>query len=164
MRRFRALAVSAATAAAVGLAVPTAAAWNNPDDITVTPGTVAPGGLLTVTVNAPECRAPGSTVESQAFPRTELQPAPRDGRSEFIANVRVFRDAARGPYDVTARCDGTTLTKRNAFTVIGGVAGGLGGSISGPRTGTDMAIGGGLVAAALGGGVFLVRRRGESRA
>ncbi|GHH71489.1 hypothetical protein GCM10018793_06730 [Streptomyces sulfonofaciens] len=162
MRRFRALAVSAVTAAAVGLAVPTAAAWNDPDNITVTPSVIARGGQLTVSVDAPECRTPGSTVESEAFPRTELQPVA--GSNRVTATVRVFRNAARGSYDVTARCDGSTLTRRNAFTVIGGVQGGLGGSSKGVA-GSDMAIGGGLVAAALlGGGLVLRHRRAESNA
>jgi len=50
------------------------------------------------------------------------------------------------------------------FTVIGGVRGGLGGSSSTGATPADLAIGGGLVAAALvGGGVFWMRRRSENR-
>ncbi|GHJ42128.1 hypothetical protein [Streptomyces sp. TS71-3] len=163
MRRFRALVVSAVSAAAVGLAAPSAAAWNDdPDGITVTPQVIARGGQLTISADAPECRVPGSTVESEAFPRTTLQPIP--GSNRVTATVRVFNNANRGSYDVTARCDGRTFTKRNAFTVIGGVQGGLGGSTTG-AAGTDMLVGGGLVGAALLGGSLVLRhRRAESKA
>jgi hypothetical protein len=62
MRTFRALAASAAAVAAVGVAAPTAAAWNDPSNansisnITASPTTVAPGGQLTVTVEGAACR------------------------------------------------------------------------------------------------------------
>jgi hypothetical protein len=76
--------------------------------------------------------------------------------------VRVNSDARPGPYEITARCDRQTLTRPNAFTVIGGVRGGLGGGTETGATRTDMAIGGGLVAAAVvGGAVFWMRRRSE---
>jgi LPXTG-motif cell wall-anchored protein len=69
-----------------------------------------------------------------------------------------------GSYDITVNCNGKTLTKPQAFTVIGGVRGGLGGSSSTGATPTDIAIGGGLVGLALiGGGVFWMRRRSEKR-
>ncbi|MGI5365878.1 hypothetical protein [Streptomyces iakyrus] len=71
-------------------------------------------------------------------------------------------DARPGPYDITVDCNGRRMTKPQAFTVIGGVRGGIGGSSTTGATPTDVAIGGGLVAAAVvGGGVFWMRRRAE---
>jgi hypothetical protein len=160
MSRYRALAVSAVTAAVVGLAAPAAEAWDDPK-ITVTPSTIARGGQLTIRVDQDDCRTPGSTVSSPAFSTTQL--------SNLIggvptATVRVNQNANAGSYTVTARCNGRTFTRQNAFTVIGGVQGGLGGSSTG-TTATDIAIGGGLVTAALaGGGVFLLRRHAARKA
>ncbi|MEG8280239.1 hypothetical protein Q5694_28830 [Streptomyces sp. AHA2] len=77
----------------------------------------------------------------------------------------IHHNARPGSYDITVTCNGRTLTKPQAFTVIGGVRGGIGGSSTTGATPTDMAIGGGLVAAAVvGGGVFWMRRRAERHA
>jgi hypothetical protein len=161
MRRYRALTVSTVTAAVVGLAIPAAAAWNDANFITVTPSLSARGDELTILVDAPECGTSDSTVSSPAFPTTQLEDMPDSNR--VTATVRVHRNAGSGSYDVTARCDGRSLTERDAFTVIGGVEGGVGGSSVG-ATGTDIAIGGVLVAAALlGGGVVMMRRHAENR-
>ncbi|MFF6996858.1 hypothetical protein ACFY93_18160 [Streptomyces sp. NPDC008313] len=171
MRTTRALAVSAATFAAVALAAPAAGAanapdhvaggWNNPSNIMVMPSVIAPGGRLTVTVDG--CPR-GGTMTSNAFPRTRLSPERQGG--ETSRGVATVRDSATpGSYDVTVNCDGRgSLTRPNAFTVIGGVRGGLGGSSSTGATPADMAIGGGLVSAALAGGaLFWVRRRPGKR-
>ncbi|MFC8147451.1 hypothetical protein ACFUKV_37785 [Streptomyces paradoxus] len=84
------------------------------------------------------------------------------GNGTARGTATVNSNARPGPYDVTVTCDGRTLTKPQAFTVIGGVRGGIGGSTTTGATPTDMAIGGGLVAAAVvGGGVFWMRRRAE---
>ncbi|MEU3859511.1 hypothetical protein AB0F03_19405 [Streptomyces sp. NPDC028722] len=86
----------------------------------------------------------------------------RDDTARGVATVD--RDARPGRYDITVRCDGRTLTRPAAFTVIGGVQGGIGGSRTSGATPTDMAIGGSLVATALiGGGAFWLRRRHEKR-
>lgn len=91
--------------------------------------------------------------------------SPIHGANETARGTATIRNNARpGPYDITVRCDGRTLTKPHAFTVIGGVRGGIGGSSTTGATPTDVAIGGGLVtAAAVGGGVFWMRRRAERR-
>ncbi|WP_128380707.1 hypothetical protein [Streptomyces cavernae] len=164
MRRSRALAAGAAVAAvAVGLAAPTATAWDNPSNITATPSVVAPGGRMTVTVDGSSCQRPGSTVESPVFPRTRLTSL---GGNTARATVTVDHNAHAGSYGITARCgDGKTLTRSDAFSVVGGVRGGIGGSSTSGATATDIAIGGGLVTlAVIGGGVFWMRRRSESRA
>lgn len=160
MRTFRALAVTAAAGAFIGLAAPAASAWDG-SSITVSPSTTQRGGSVSVMVNAHECRA-GGRVSSSAFQNTPLT----WHGGVATANVTINRNAHIGAHDVTATCGGTSVTRNAALTVIhGGVRGGIGGSSSTGATPTDVAIGGSLVAAALiGGGVFWLRRRGESKA
>ncbi|WP_221357891.1 hypothetical protein [Streptomyces beigongshangae] len=161
MRSTRALAVSATAVAALGLTAPQAAAWDTSSNIVALPGVIARGGQLTVTVDG--CPS-GGTMTSRAFPRATLSPIRNHSEtSKGIATVS--SSAAPGAYDVTVHCNGKpSLTKSAAFTVIGGVRGGLGGSSSTGATPTDMAIGGTLVGLALvGGGVFWMRRRSESK-
>ncbi|MFE2297431.1 hypothetical protein ACFXAW_04460 [Streptomyces sp. NPDC059445] len=160
MRTTRALAVSAAAVAAVGLAAPMAAAWNTPSNIVAQPSVIARGGQLTVTVDG--CPR-GGTMTSPAFRQARLSPLLGSRTEASSGTATINQDASPGSYDITVNCDGTgPLTRPAAFTVIGGVRGGLGGSSSTGATPTDMAIGGGLVAAAaVGGGVFWMRRRSE---
>jgi len=161
MRTTRALVVSAATAAAVGLAAPAASAWDQPTSVTAAPSVIAPGGQLVLTVNGSACATNGSTVSSNAFPATRLKSM---GGNTATATVTVNSNATAGSYSVTTNCENRSKTFTSVFTVIGGVRGGLGGSSSTGATPTDIAIGGGLVAAALiGGGVFWMRRRSENR-
>ncbi|MFI2433235.1 hypothetical protein [Streptomyces sp. NPDC018693] len=169
MRTTRALAASAAVVAALGLAAPAAVARDGvpggpshagPSNIVALPSVIARGGQLTITVdNCPQ----GGTATSNAFPETRLIPI-HGGNHTAKGTATINANAAPGSYDITVNCSGRTLTRPAAFTVIGGVRGGLGGSSSSGATPTDIAIGGGLVAAALiGGGVFWMRRRAERR-
>ncbi|MFJ2812719.1 hypothetical protein [Streptomyces sp. NPDC087294] len=161
MRSTRALAASAVTVAVLGLATPEAGAWdNNPSNIVAMPSAIARGGQMTVTVDG--CRD-GGTVRSRAFSETSLSPL--NGARETSRGIaRIHEDISPGSYDITVDCRGRTLTRPAAFTVIGGVRGGLGGSSTSGATPADMAIGGGLVAAAVvGGGLFWMRRRTERR-
>ncbi|WP_369231052.1 hypothetical protein AB5J56_06815 [Streptomyces sp. R21] len=162
MRTTRALAVSAAAVAVVGLAAPAASAWDSPSNIVALPSVIARGGQLTITVDGSSCTMAGSTVSSSVFPTTALTHVSGNTSS---AKVTIDSNASPGSYDITAKCgENRSLTRPAAFTVIGGVRGGLGGSSSTGATPTDMAIGGGLVAAAVvGGGVFWMRRRSEKR-
>ncbi|MFI1766310.1 hypothetical protein ACH41H_30245 [Streptomyces sp. NPDC020800] len=129
----------------------------NPRNIIATPGVVAAGGRLTVTVDG--CH--GGTASSDAFRTIYLVPI-RDDVSR--GEAMIDRDAHPGHYSITVDCNGRTLTRPAAFSVLGGVQGGVGGSITSGATRTDMAIGGGLVASAVvGGGAFWVRRRNEKR-
>ncbi|MFF1548185.1 hypothetical protein [Streptomyces sp. NPDC058291] len=163
-RVLAASAVSAAAVAALGLAAPVAVARDgmdaNPSNIVVLPSVIARGGQLTVTVDG--CTG-GGFMTSPAFGRASLTPingANRTARGTATVNA----NARPGTYDITVGCSGRTLTRPAAFTVIGGVRGGLGGSADTGATPTDMAIGGGLVAAAvLAGGLFWMRRRAERR-
>jgi hypothetical protein len=161
MRTSRALVVSAATAVAVGLAAPAASAWDQPSSVTAAPSVIAPGGQLVLTANGSACAVGGSTISSNAFPTTKFKSM---NGSTATATVTVNSNATAGSYSVTTSCEGRPQAFSGVFTVIGGVRGGLGGSSSTGATPTDMAIGGGLVAAALvGGGVFWMRRRSENR-
>ncbi|WP_328408363.1 hypothetical protein OG542_04355 [Streptomyces violaceus] len=161
MRNTRALAVAGAAVAALGLSAPAAVAWDRPSNIVALPSVIARGGQLTITVDG--CRH-GGTATSSAF-TMPARLSPIHGANETARGTATIRNNARpGPYDITVRCDGRTLTKPHAFTVIGGVRGGIGGSSTTGATPTDVAIGGGLVtAAAVGGGVFWMRRRAERR-
>lgn len=164
MRKSRALASAGAAVAVLGLAAPVAVAdggrLSGPSNIVALPGVIARGGQLTVSVDGcPE----GGHAASNAFPRTELRPAHGGGdTARGIATVDF--EARAGSYDITVHCSGRSLTRPAAFTVLGGVRGGLGGSSTGGATPTDIAIGGGLVTAAVAaGGVFWMRRRAEKQ-
>jgi hypothetical protein len=168
MRTTRVLAASAVAVAALGLAAPVAVARDGmggggagPSNIVALPSVIARGGQLSVTVdNCPN----GGTMTSDAFPTASLTPV--GGTSRMArGTATVNRNATPGPHSITVNCSGRTLTNPAAFTVIGGVRGGLGGSSTGGATPTDIAIGGGLVtAAAAGGGLFWMRRRAERAA
>ncbi|MFI7407589.1 hypothetical protein ACIBU0_02745 [Streptomyces sp. NPDC049627] len=166
MRRTRALAAVATAVAALGLAAPAATARDGmppvgPSNIVALPSVIARGGQLTITVDG--CPQ-GGTATSDAFPATTLTPVP--GGSTARGTATIDRNAKPGSHSITVHCTGAgrPLTHPNAFTVIGGVRGGLGGSSSTGATPTDMAIGGGLIAVAVvGGGVFWMRRRAEKR-
>ncbi|MGW7221506.1 hypothetical protein, partial [Streptomyces sp. NPDC054826] len=156
MRNSRALAAAGAAVAVLGLGAPVAVAdapvtvsdgggVPSPSNITAMPSVIARGGQLAITVDG--CPN-GGHATSHAFPRTNLTPVSgQRGTSRGTATIN--SDARPGPYDITVHCSGRTLTRSDAFTVIGGVRGGLGGSSTTGATPTDMAIGGGLVAAAV---------------
>ncbi|WP_424858172.1 hypothetical protein [Streptomyces sp. SAI-170] len=130
-------------------------------NIVALPSVVARGGQMTITVDG--CPR-GGTATSSAFPATRLEPI--NGANQTARGTATINsNAAPGSYSITVHCQGRQpLTRDNAFTVIGGVRGGLGGSSTSGATPTDMAIGAGLVAAAaIGGGVFWMRRRAEKR-
>ncbi|MET7683204.1 hypothetical protein [Streptomyces sp. NPDC005423] len=166
MRSTRALTAAVAAAAVLGLAAPAAVAdgmGESPSHIVALPSVIARGGQLTVTVDG--CFT-GATATSRGFesPASLFSPVGRSGQLSS-GTARVSRSARPGSYSITVRCrNGSLLTRDSAFTVIGGVRGGLGGASSTGATPTDMAIGGGLVAAAVvGGGIFWLRRRTERR-
>ncbi|MFF6785316.1 hypothetical protein [Streptomyces sp. NPDC012510] len=162
MRTTRVLAAAAAAVALVGVAAPTATAWDQPSSVTAAPNAVARGGRLVLTVGGGDaCTMAGSTISSNAFPTTNLTSM---GGTSATATVRINSNADPGSYNVTTHCEGKRKTFNSVFTVLGGVRGGIGGSSSSGATTTDVAIGGGLVTAALvGGGVFWMRRRSENR-
>ncbi|MFI9600123.1 hypothetical protein ACIHCX_09625 [Streptomyces sp. NPDC052043] len=121
---------------------------------------IARGGQLVVTIDG--CRE-GGTMSSHVFSQAMLRPY--DGAGEHARGVVTIRDDARpGTYDLTVDCDGRRMTQPSAFTVVGAVQGGVGGGTTTGATPTDMAIGGGLMAAGVvGGGVLWMRRRSGRR-
>lgn len=160
MRTTRALAAAGAAIAVLGLAAPAAVARDgmnlNPSNAVALPSVIARGGQLTITVN--NCNRE-ATVSSDAFPATKLTVA---AGNVATGTATVNQNAATGSHSMSVVCGNGTVINPTAFTVIGGVRGGLGGSSSTGATPTDMAIGGGLVAlAVIGGGVFWMRRRSE---
>ncbi|GGX75676.1 hypothetical protein [Streptomyces anandii] len=127
-------------------------------DIVVAPNVIARGGRLSVAVNG--CRT-GGNASSPAFSTIPLRPVGGEV-ARGIATVRP--DARPGSYEVRVNCGGRTLVRPNAFTVVGGVRGGVGGGTTTGATRADMAIGGGLVAAGvLGGATVWLRRRSTGR-
>ncbi|MFI8946144.1 hypothetical protein ACIGO6_06455 [Streptomyces sp. NPDC053750] len=164
MRNTRALAAAGAAVAVLGLAAPTATAGGDhhqqPRNIVALPSVIARGGQLTVTVDG--CPQ-GGTMASRAFRTAHLTPV-RGANATSRGTATIRQDARPGSYDITVDCSGRRLTRPAAFTVIGGVRGGLGGSNSTGATPADVAIGGGMVATAVaGGGLFWMRRRAERR-
>ncbi|CAL9357896.1 hypothetical protein [Streptomyces sp. Tu 3180] len=162
MRNSRALVAAGAAVAVLGVAAPAAVAdagrVPSPSNIVALPSVIASGGQLTITVDG--CPN-GGTATSNAFPRTNLTPI-RGTNDTAKGTATIDHNARPGSYDITVHCSGRSLTRPAAFTVIGGVRGGIGGSSTSGATPTDIAIGGGLVAAAVaGGGVFWMRRRAE---
>ncbi|KOU34070.1 hypothetical protein [Streptomyces sp. WM6378] len=167
-------------AAALSFAAPTAAtaadgssnATNIPPfGFSVTPSVVAPGGQ--VTLNVTNC--PGNaTVSSGIFDTITIPP-------ESSRNATVDASAKRGAsYTVTFTCNGTRGTAQ--LTITGGspttsstvrptvrptatatsplgVRGGLGGSVKESLDPVAMSVGATLVATAVGGAVYFLRRR-----
>jgi hypothetical protein len=160
MRTTRALAAAGAAVAVLQLAAPAAVARDgmnlSPSNVVALPNVIARGGQLTITVN--NCNSNG-TASSDAFRTIRL----RTGANNLATGrATVNRNAATGSHSISVVCGNGTVINPTAFTVIGGVRGGLGGSSSAGATPTDMAIGGGLVGlAVIGGGVFWMRRRSE---
>ncbi|MCT4353479.1 hypothetical protein M5362_10110 [Streptomyces sp. Je 1-79] len=167
MRAARTLAVTATAIAAVGLAAPLAAATHGPsaltvsafqvdrggdgsNNVTVSPSAVHQGGILTITARG----CAGGTVTSNAFPTVTLS----GNNNVATATARIHNNATPGQYNLAVQCNGRTLTQ--SFRVLSGqgAQGGIGGSLA--PSSTEMAVGGSLVAAAaLGGGLFIARRR-----
>ncbi|MFF6772639.1 hypothetical protein ACFY8W_03655 [Streptomyces sp. NPDC012637] len=173
MRAARTLAVTATAFAALGLAAPLATATNGPSsvtvgsfqapkggdnsNVTVSPFAVHQGALLLVTTR--DCAA--GTVSSAAFPSGTLSGS---NQGFSTVSVRIYNNATPGLHTLTATCvNGRKLTTQFRVLAGQGAEGGLGGSLA--PTSTEMAVGGSLVAAAaLGGGLFIARRRRVSGA
>ncbi|MGR8007079.1 hypothetical protein [Streptomyces hypolithicus] len=153
MRASRACLVTAAACAAVTLAAPTAAANNGPSNVSVNPYSVHQGAVLTVSANG--C-GHGGTVTSNAFTR----PAHLSAGATGYATARIKNNATPGHYNLAVKCNDNPMVVTHQFTVLSGrgTSGGIGGSLA--PSDTEMAVGAGLVAAAaIGGSVFVARRR-----
>ncbi|AKJ09187.1 hypothetical protein ABB07_03855 [Streptomyces incarnatus] len=130
---------------------------DGPRNVVARPGVLPAGGRLAVSVDG--CH--GGTMSSPVFRTTQFN-AFQDDTAR--GTIKVDRDARPGRYEIRIRCEGRTLVRPAAFTVLGGVQGGVGGGRSSGATPVDMAIGAGLVTlAVVGGGAFWLRRRNEKR-
>lgn len=169
MRALRALTVTVAACAAVGLSIPFASAnpaggppsgggnGNGPSNVTVNPYSVHQGS--TMQVSAAGCNHGGTVWSNGNFPQTHLSAG-----SIGFATVRIFNHASPGNHTLSVKCHDNSLVATHRFTILAGngAHGGIGGSF-GPST-AETAMGAGLVgAAALGAGVHVVRRRRPAR-
>ncbi|MFH8579477.1 hypothetical protein [Streptomyces zaomyceticus] len=184
MRAIRAASVALLSAAAVIVAAPTALAGEDENHgvtsfgFSVTPTTIAPGGI--VTLKSDGCEEPSVTVTSGVFDTLTLS----EGRS---GTATVDFDAKAGAqYEITFDCKGergtTTLTVAQGDTG-GNTGGNTGGHDEGTATGAHKGVKAGygtaaasgadgeglgvaevvtgvlLIAGALGAAVVLTRRR-----
>ncbi|MEU9302836.1 hypothetical protein [Streptomyces sp. NPDC048269] len=145
------LAIAAATPAALAYAAPTA---------TVSPSTVAPGGR--VSLNVAGCGTRTGRASSSAFGEVSLTPG-NAGATNLFGNATVYRNAVQGTHRVTFECGGPGGERVTVALNVapGGARGGTGGSIASVSTG-QIAVGGVLVAGALGAGVWVLRRRASA--
>ncbi|WP_244291197.1 hypothetical protein [Streptomyces subrutilus] len=141
------LAVAAATPATLAYAAPTAS---------VSPTAVAPGGR--VALNLAGCGTKVGRATSSAFGEVRLTPGNLEAANLF-GSATVYRNAGTGTHRVTFECapGGERVTVSLSVTP-GAARGGTGGSIDSMSPG-QIAVGGALVAGALGAGVWILRRR-----
>ncbi|MEU9251955.1 hypothetical protein AB0D66_08950 [Streptomyces sp. NPDC048270] len=159
MRVLRALTVTAATCAAIGLSTPLASAnpplggGGGPSNVSVNPFAVHQGS--TMQVSASGCGHGGTVTSHGNFP-----PANLSAGSIGFATVRIFNHASPGNHTLSVKCNDNSLVATARFRILEGrpSQGGIGGSL-GPST-AETAIGASLVgAAALGAGAHVLRRR-----
>ncbi|MFJ7154497.1 hypothetical protein ACIQUQ_06130 [Streptomyces sp. NPDC101118] len=126
----------------------------------VSPTTVAPGGR--VGLNVEGCGTRTGTARSSAFGTVNLAPGNLEATNLF-GSATVHRNASPGTHTVTFQCDGLggRTTTVSLHVTPGAARGGLGGSMGQVSPG-EIAIGGALVAGALGAGVWYLRRRTEA--
>ncbi|MBT2483041.1 hypothetical protein [Streptomyces sp. ISL-94] len=124
---------------------------------TVSPGIVAPGGR--VSLNIEGCGTRTARASSSAFGEVRLSPG-SPAATNLFANATVFGNASPGAHRVTFECGGPGGESVIVSLQVspGAARGGTGGSIDSMSPG-QIAVGGVLVAAALGAGVWVIRRR-----
>ncbi|MFE7098228.1 hypothetical protein [Streptomyces erythrochromogenes] len=148
--------MTAAAATLIVAATPVTLAHAAPS-ASVSPTTVAPGGR--VALNIAGCGTKEARVTSTAFNEVRLTPGNLEATNLF-GNATVFSNAGPGAHRVTFECGGPggqSVTVSLQVTP-GAARGGTGGSIGSMST-TQVAVGGALAAAALVGGVWVLRRR-----
>lgn len=130
-------------------------------EVSVSPGNVAPGSKIRITVHCPNARnAPQGHVDSPAFTTLALaeEAAPNGG---LFAEPTVRVDVSPGPYEVVVTCPDQNTKLRGTLTIYGVPS-------SGPPTGggylakdhTSL-LASGAVLLAVGGGLaaYAFRRR-----
>lgn len=153
--RHRLSSIAAATLIAAA-ATPATLAHANAS-ATVSPTSVAPGGR--VSLNVTGCGTKTGTASSPAFGDVRLTPGNLEA-SNLFGGATVFGDISPGSYPVLFECGGAGGERVTVSLNVspGAARGGLGGSVGSMSPG-QIAVGGALVAAALGAGVWVVRRR-----
>ncbi|MCJ0867862.1 hypothetical protein [Streptomyces sp. AP-93] len=151
----RLLAVAAATVAFAAAAPPTLAQAQPSGS--VSPTNVAPGGR--VSLNVTGCGTRTGKATSRAFGDVWLTPGNAEATNLFGSAV-TSRNISAGSHPVTFECGGPGGERVTvALNITPGAArGGLGGSVGSMSPG-QIAIGGALVASALGAGAWILRRR-----
>ncbi|WP_328298428.1 hypothetical protein OG389_11795 [Streptomyces sp. NBC_00435] len=151
----RFLAVTGA-AVVIAAAAPATLAHAGPSG-SVSPTSVAPGGR--VSLNVTGCGTRTGKASSRAFGEVWLTPGNAEATNLFGA-ATTSTNISAGSHPVTFECGGPGGERVTvALNITPGAArGGLGGSVSSMSPG-EIAIGGALVASALGAGVWFLRRR-----
>ncbi|MEV6679719.1 hypothetical protein AB0N09_23100 [Streptomyces erythrochromogenes] len=149
----RRLMTAAAATLVIAAATPVTLAHANLS-ASVSPTTVAPGGQ--VALNIAGCGTNEARVTSAAFNDVRLPPGNLEA-TNLRGHATVFSNANPGDYEVIFECGGRRVQVSLQVTP-GAARGGTGGSIGSMST-TQIAVGGTLAAAALVGGVWVLRRR-----
>ncbi|MEU8434581.1 hypothetical protein AB0F18_16980 [Streptomyces sp. NPDC029216] len=146
------LVIAAAAPATLASAAPAGAASPS---ATVSPGTVSPGGRVSLNVDG--CGTRSARASSRVFNDVSLAPGSASA-SNLFGTATVFSDATPGSYPVTFDCGGGRRATVTLQVSPGAARGGLGGSVD-SMSRTQIALGGTLAAGALGAGLWLLRRR-----
>ncbi|MDI3387875.1 hypothetical protein QIS99_16955 [Streptomyces sp. B-S-A8] len=125
--------------------------------LSITPSPAPPGASVVVSVSG-GCTASSATATSDAF--TARVPLSMGSAGVYTGNATIKSDAAPGTHKVDVACPGGGTSTYTIQVAARGVRGGLGGVQDG-TTGTDIAIGVGLVALAGAGTIAVLRRRGR---
>ncbi|MEU9036822.1 hypothetical protein AB0D45_18230 [Streptomyces sp. NPDC048352] len=122
---------------------------------TVSPGTVAPGSRVSLTLDG--CDTSTGRASSRAFGDVSLSSG---SRASLSGSATVYGDATAGSYPVTFECGGSGGRRVTVTLQVspGAARGGLGGSVDSMSPG-QIALGATLAAGALGTGLWLLRRR-----
>ncbi|MCY0935253.1 hypothetical protein [Streptomyces sp. H34-S4] len=151
----RLLAVAAATVAFTAAAPPTLAQAQPSGS--VSPTNVAPGGR--VSLNVTGCGTRTGKATSRAFGDVWLTPGNAEATNLF-GSATTSRNISAGSHPVTFECGGPGGERVTVALNItpGGARGGLGGSVD-SMSPVEIAVGGALVASAVGAGAWFLRRR-----
>jgi hypothetical protein len=146
--------------AAVALAAPGIALA---DDVTVSPGTVRPGGSFRVTANC------GSNSDSASVSATTIGGASNVQMAssssvpgEWFVDLTMPAGTLPGSYDLGGTCGNGTGFNARVVVVTTGPQGGGGWAAGGPDSTLITAGAGMLALAAIGGAVLIQRRRGDA--
>ncbi|RSS72781.1 hypothetical protein [Streptomyces sp. WAC06614] len=153
--RLATLAAATFVTAAVVPALAPWAAYARPS-ASVSPTSVTPGSRVGLTLTG--CGTGSGRATSTAFGEVTLSRS-TPATTNLVGSATVYQNATVKRHYVTFQCDSDGKRVTETLDVVRGSArGGLGGSTKGISPG-QIALGGSLVAAALGSGVWCVRRR-----